>query len=80
MFVVSLRCSNWYEGSDVLKAVALQNAFYFNCSHPDVFLLIYLKYISVKTQLYSVNYTCSNMFRLKVIIRLFAEPYLWYIK
>jgi hypothetical protein len=26
MFVVSLRCSNWYEGSDFLKAVALKNA------------------------------------------------------
>ena len=25
MFVISLRCSNWYEGSDVLKAMALKN-------------------------------------------------------
>jgi len=25
MFVFSLRCSNWYEGSDVLKALALNN-------------------------------------------------------
>jgi hypothetical protein len=25
MFVISLRCSNWYEVSDVLKAVALNS-------------------------------------------------------
>lgn len=25
MFLISLRCSNWYEGSDVLKAVVLKN-------------------------------------------------------
>ena len=29
-----------------------------------IFLLIYLKHIQVKIQLYSINYTCSNIFRL----------------
>ena len=27
----------------------------------DVFLLIYLKYILVKTQMYSINYTCNDI-------------------
>jgi len=55
MFVVSLRCSNWYEGSDVLKAVALKNAFYFNCNHPDVFLRFL--YIWVRASWIECNYS-----------------------
>jgi len=45
-----------------------------------LFSIVYLKYIPVKTQLHSINYTCSDMFRLRVIIRLIVELYLMYIK
>jgi len=40
------------------------NLVYFDHNHSDMFLLNYLKYIPVKTQLYFINYTCSDMFRL----------------
>ena len=50
-------------------------------AHYRLEIFLYLEYIPIKTQLFSINHKCSDMFRPKrVTTKLFVETYMRYIK